>query len=96
MKKDKNNMALSWLCSVELAFLTTLKKCSCLYMEPIYEKKPLGVIMTIKMYLNISGSGVGGGMDFYCCWQCEQQKPDSLTNLLEKACVLIKDQMVAI
>ena len=60
MKKDKNNMALSWLCSVELAFLTTLKKCSCLYMEPIYEKKPLGVIMTIKMYLNISGSGVGG------------------------------------
>ena len=64
MKKDKNNMALSWLCSVELAFLTTLKKCSCLYMEPIYEKKPLGVIMTIKMYLNISGSGVGGGNGF--------------------------------
>lgn len=26
-------------------------------MEPIYEKKPLRVIMTIKMYLNISGLG---------------------------------------
>lgn len=63
-------------------------------MEPLYEKKPLRVIMTIKTYLNISG--FGGGMDFYCCWQCEQQKSDSLTNLLEKACVLIKDQMVAI
>lgn len=24
-------------------------------MEPIYEKKPLRVIRTIKMYLNISG-----------------------------------------
>lgn len=56
-KKDKNNIALSWLCSVGLAFLTTLKQCSGLYMEPIYEKKPLRVIMTIKMYLNISGLG---------------------------------------
>lgn len=29
-KKDKNNIALSWLCSVGLAFRTTLKKCSAL------------------------------------------------------------------
>ena len=75
MKKDKNNMALSWLCSVELAFLTTLKKCSCLYMEPIYEKKPLGVIMTIKMYLNISGSGVGGEWIFIAAGNVNNKSP---------------------
>lgn len=62
-------------------------------MEPNLKNKALRVIRTIKMYLNITGVGK---MDFSRCWQCEQQKSYSLTNLLEKVCVLIKKQMIAI
>ena len=42
-------------------------------MEPIYEKKPLRVIMTIKTYLNISG--FGGGWIFIAAGNVNNKSP---------------------